>query len=52
MIPSDRLLVSLTYDWIAKSLYITERLASNGQLILTRREIYNTEIQETVFHEI
>ena len=48
-IPSDRMLVSLTYDWIAKELYVSERIISTGQLRLYRTEIYNIENQETVF---
>ncbi len=43
------MLVSLTYDWIAKTLYVSERIISTGQLRLYRTEIYNTENQETVF---
>ncbi len=43
------MLVSLTYDWIAKELYVSERIISTGQLRLYRTEIYNIENQETVF---
>jgi len=52
MMPSNRSLVSLTYDWIAKMLYISRVITATGHLELVRVEIYNADIQEIVFPQL
>ncbi len=52
MMPSGRMLVSLTYDWIAKKVYISRVITSSGRLELIRVEIFNVDIQEEVFPQL
>ncbi len=52
MMPTDRRLVSLTYDWIAKVVYISRVVMASGRLELITVEIFDVDIQKEVFPQL
>ena len=49
MMPAETRLVSMTYDWIAKEVYVSRVIVSTGQLELIRVNIFDPNSHQSVF---